>query len=461
MLGGVPQGGCASPLLWLLVINDLPQHAGVDISIYADDVIVLVVANTAAKAAKAAVAWAEESAVFLRAQGLEWDPGSLEGFWLGTTHEDYATRWHRIAPERVEKTDRYGVPYVQLEHPLATPGPLGTQDPRTVHKVPFEYVDDFKVVGVTLDPLLRFGAHVDQIVKKSKQRLAMARTQADAAAGAARAGALSPVVSIGRYALPAYGEFLCRQELTKLDVEVLHRLARIVGHDRETARIEMLMHVTGVPNADALMQEVLAGPVGREGRTGGELEGVQGGEPLISRYTPRDVELRAQQLPPPEPAATKGILRQAARDGFTETLQALATERDSRSAKNMLWLREARLDKPLAQLQRGADGMRKLLLERMVTDTLFRKYGDTQPCPACGAPADSMRHALTQCPNTAAIRKAAVASADAAGLSTKDGLEVLIDAIEGDLLMRFYANRTPFAAADAKGGGDTDGVAAT
>jgi hypothetical protein len=439
MLGGVPQGGCASPLLWLLVIDDLPVPAGGVLYIYADDAIVVIYADTAAETAKAAAAWVMESGRFLQGQGLEWDRKSIEGFWMRSDHCQYATRWTEIAPQEVGRRDRYGKFYRELEHPLLPTGSSGTADPRRHLDVPFTLVETFKVLGVHLDPHLNFKAHVNYLIEKTAPRVTMHRTQWAASMRASRGGGLGTTISIVRYALPAYGPYLARQFMTKVDVKILHPLARAVGSERITVRIELLRRWTSMPGMDDLTAAALARPVGCEGEDRDTTEGTAGGTALRLRNVPREHTLRMQSLPQPVAAATPGILKRATRAGVQETVEALA-KAGSRSAQNLVWLQEEGLEPTVRRIHEGAEGQMKTLLARMLSGTLFREYDVVQPCPECGAP-DSLAHALTECEVTAELRERALAISEEAEMTLEQSLRNLLTALEESLRLRFLERR--------------------
>jgi len=142
MRTGVAQGGLISPVLFILYVNDIPppsHHA--ELALYADDTAIIATPRKPTQL----VSYLESYLNDLQRWLSEW----------------------RIAINVSKST---AMIFARAERRFIQPRPL------TLFGEPIEWVDTIRYLGVTLDTRLTWSPHIDQVRKRTAQRLGMLGT---------------------------------------------------------------------------------------------------------------------------------------------------------------------------------------------------------------------------------------------------------------------------------------------
>ena len=132
---GVPQGSILGPLLFIIYLNDLPLVVrNLTVSCYADDTAI----------------YYSDQDVDVITRNLEEDLGCID-YWLKANKLSL----------NVNKTQAmcFATQYYRQDTRLNV----------TLRNRPIEQVEQYKYLGIILDPKLNFTAHIDRVVKKSRQ----------------------------------------------------------------------------------------------------------------------------------------------------------------------------------------------------------------------------------------------------------------------------------------------------
>ncbi len=139
---GVPQGSILGPLLFVMYINDLPQHLGDSrVHLYADDTAIMVTAINLETRKGQLNSRLTEAVEWMNLNHLTLNLAKCKVMMFGTGHT-------------LRGVDGGSVNVAAL----------GTT---------IEVVEEFKYLGVILDPKMNFSKHADYIARKCSSRLRM------------------------------------------------------------------------------------------------------------------------------------------------------------------------------------------------------------------------------------------------------------------------------------------------
>ena len=151
IISGVPQGAIISPLLFNILLSDLPSPPGVTTSIYADDITMFVTADSASSAQALLQAAIDKFALWAHRWGLLINP------------------------------QKSGTSFFTLKRSVPTCPPLH------ISGVPIPYSKHHKLLGIIFDsPRLTWRPHIDFLRLRCQERLNIMRVLAGSRFGGSR-----------------------------------------------------------------------------------------------------------------------------------------------------------------------------------------------------------------------------------------------------------------------------------
>ena len=123
-------------------------------------------------------------------------------------------------------------------------------------RMPFAWKEEMVVLGVTLDPLLSFRAHVDNLISKAKIRhgvmAALAKTNWGLETNVLRLTNSALLVSLTRYALPIVGAGMYEEDFRKIETRHTNTVARRITGVGRSARRDTMFMTAGIQSAQNL-----------------------------------------------------------------------------------------------------------------------------------------------------------------------------------------------------------------
>ena len=261
---GVPQGGVLSPLLWLLLINGLPDKVrgqmknirpklDVDkdlmIQIFADDISIALRGRTAAEVAEIANKLGKILHEVLREIGLQLSSTKCKNFIVqllrGTMQLfkrcDPTSRWfkgkEKIRQKALQAKDEKGSEKAQ----------------GGAVSLPFQSEMSFKLLGLTLDNVWSFHTHMSDTQRKMRMRIAILNKVSNSVWGLENRiltiTVHALIESLFSYGLTVTGSASPLEDFEDIDKQILNPVARRVTGVGFSARREIIYPLADIRSA--------------------------------------------------------------------------------------------------------------------------------------------------------------------------------------------------------------------
>ena len=261
---GIPQGGVLSPLMWILLINGVPERIrghmrlitpGLDveqdllIQIFADDISIALRGQKTANVAEQANKLGMILHQVLREIGLKLSPLKCKNFVIQILRGvmrlfrrgDPTSRWHKGK----EKIRRQALKTQET-------GTKGTQDEGDL-ELPYQQTTSFKLLGLTMDNVWSFGGHMNDTQRKMKLRKAVLQKVSSSVWGLENRILTITVhallESIFSYGLTVTGSAASVEDFESIDKKVFNPVARKVAGVGFPARREIIYTLADIRSA--------------------------------------------------------------------------------------------------------------------------------------------------------------------------------------------------------------------
>jgi len=240
---GLPQGGVLSPLLWVILMREVARKLVDDHDVpfcafYADDGTLRVSGFSPQDVAEKINKLLPILKKILADLGLTLDTTKTTVMWIAPGEKEKITNPHIMSKGG------------QLNLPPGGPPPCRDQFNNPMPNVHLKEVSVQRVLGILIDQELTMKYQVDKLISECKARINILRYVAKRMhTRAVCITAYALIVGRVAYAVSSWAAYAQSAELRRLNVAVLHPVARIIlGPGSRPARLEALRFLTKIPS---------------------------------------------------------------------------------------------------------------------------------------------------------------------------------------------------------------------